>query len=74
MTFDEWWATRPDGMDIVTYDTASDAWDAATRQERERCAKLVEADPNACALCNPRGEEPDRRADDLAHRIREGTE
>lgn len=29
-TFDEFWAMRPDGMDIIVYDTASAAWDAAT--------------------------------------------
>lgn len=32
--FEAWWAQRPDGMDIVTYDTARAAWVAALEWER----------------------------------------
>ena len=44
----------------------------AVEKERERCAKLVETDPNECATCNYTGNSPDFRARLIAERIRAG--
>ena len=49
MTFDEWAKSRPLGEpNSHGYLMAKAAWQAATRAEREECAKLVEnrAEPN----------------------------
>ncbi len=42
----------------------------AVAAERERCARLVEADPNECETCNASGESPDWRSRQLAATIR----
>ncbi len=48
MTFDEWWEeywptpTEPSVCDAVLNDLAQKVWNAATADERERCARVAE--------------------------------
>ena len=48
MTFEEWWAARwptnamPAVMDSAFMGLAQEAWEAATKAEREACAKVCD--------------------------------
>lgn len=67
MTFDDWMAERVT-RDPLVWDRhlVQEAWEAAT----ERAAKIAEADPNPCPICNYIGERPDFRGKGIAAAIR----
>lgn len=67
MTFKEWWDSDESRTNYADVDDAEQVWDAAVAAERERCAKIAQANSEKCDTC---GEYSCRAGDNIAITIR----